>query len=474
MSKTGYLTPNPVEGSCFIVLEVPTGAYWQGLFFGALQELGYAYNWEQYGSLTPQQTANIWWDIIEQARRCVDIVTDVRIIDCRLEILKNGEWEDRGSIYAGLSVGAVGLDAGVPPTVDMVDCALTFGIPAGEQGEQGIQGIQGIPGVQGEPGIQGEQGEPGAQGQPGNLNTPVEYNPEATGEELACSIAWGMTDYIFESFGDTIDIAEEATTTVAALDSILAFFPPAYILTDIVTDYLSELVEAGYSSARAFDTVERRESLAEFIFCELKFQDPVEFTDATRDAIRGWIESQPVTPGKEVFQLFFTMFELDALKQRASIYTYETRNCAGFDDCPDVWCVDLNFAVDDYSEFAETYNEDATMAGTYSSGVGYVGTAVPGFPGASLLNLRITIPTEAFVSQIRITWAASGSGFTGVRWDGGSWDAPLTGATFTANPDQDVTVIEIKVHGSDIPSFAQITRVVIEGEGVDPFGLNNC
>lgn len=61
-----YLTPDdPPVAFVTITLEVPDDPGWLALFFGAITELHEAENFEQFGTLTPDETSQIWQDIIE-------------------------------------------------------------------------------------------------------------------------------------------------------------------------------------------------------------------------------------------------------------------------------------------------------------------------------------------------------------------------------------------------------------------------
>lgn len=63
-----YLTPDtPPAPFVTITIEVPDNPNWLALFFGALTELHEPDNFEEFGNLTPDETSDIWQDIIEAA-----------------------------------------------------------------------------------------------------------------------------------------------------------------------------------------------------------------------------------------------------------------------------------------------------------------------------------------------------------------------------------------------------------------------
>jgi len=59
-----YLTPDtPPAGTICRTIVIPDDLQWKAIVNGALSELFKAYNFEQFGSLTPQETADIFLDM---------------------------------------------------------------------------------------------------------------------------------------------------------------------------------------------------------------------------------------------------------------------------------------------------------------------------------------------------------------------------------------------------------------------------
>ena len=84
----GWLTPNSAEGECKISLVIPNTMEWRAIFFGALTELSYAYNWEQYGAMTPEEAAETADKSIREAVRCEGEMPVEEMV------VPNGEIED--------------------------------------------------------------------------------------------------------------------------------------------------------------------------------------------------------------------------------------------------------------------------------------------------------------------------------------------------------------------------------------------
>jgi microcystin-dependent protein len=64
VTRHAWLTPDeiPAERVCRY-LKVPDGVPWEAAFRGALLLLAEAFNWEQQGTLTPQEVADEWADV---------------------------------------------------------------------------------------------------------------------------------------------------------------------------------------------------------------------------------------------------------------------------------------------------------------------------------------------------------------------------------------------------------------------------
>lgn len=68
MSQNAWLTPDefPASANCFRV-SVPDSLFFEAVFRGALLLLTYAENWEQHGAKTPDETADYWWEFVQNA-----------------------------------------------------------------------------------------------------------------------------------------------------------------------------------------------------------------------------------------------------------------------------------------------------------------------------------------------------------------------------------------------------------------------
>lgn len=98
-----YLTPNsiPTETICR-VLRIPNDLDLIGAISGALLELTYSYNWEQYGTETPEDTAqamllmvNNFFEGCELAQQTPAIIRDIKAQNTGGGGATSGSWQTR-------------------------------------------------------------------------------------------------------------------------------------------------------------------------------------------------------------------------------------------------------------------------------------------------------------------------------------------------------------------------------------------
>lgn len=66
--QTGFPTPDDVpEDEGYIIFRFPNSNDWAGLIMGAAQQLTYPWNFSQWGALTPDEAADAWRLIVQQA-----------------------------------------------------------------------------------------------------------------------------------------------------------------------------------------------------------------------------------------------------------------------------------------------------------------------------------------------------------------------------------------------------------------------
>lgn len=63
----GFPTPDTADADGYLLFIFPSNNDWAGLLLGAAGELANPYNWYEWGSLTPDEAADAWRQIIIQA-----------------------------------------------------------------------------------------------------------------------------------------------------------------------------------------------------------------------------------------------------------------------------------------------------------------------------------------------------------------------------------------------------------------------
>jgi len=103
----GFPTPNyvPTDGG-YIVFKLPKANEWAGLILGAAQELAKEYNWYQWGDMTPEEAAEAFREIVNQAPydTCgCQYPNGSRVLRLseigRVEQLTDGDWTDPTDDY---------------------------------------------------------------------------------------------------------------------------------------------------------------------------------------------------------------------------------------------------------------------------------------------------------------------------------------------------------------------------------------
>lgn len=274
-SKKGYLPPqdiNPLATRC-VTFYIPDELWWLAAFWGQMSALADPFMWEGTDSQRHEIT-QIWEGVLSSARANFDAGECEMTLEFRVV---GGIVEFRPYPTAGwTSIGEA--------------CPCAPPIP-----------------------------------QP-------QYNPDVTTtEELACNIAVGVIEWLMTKYNDTLDAISAAATTAAAFDAIFFIFPPAYIIADIILDAIHEIVSASLTVARAYDTVERREDMQQWLYCEMASTGEMT-SEIWSDFKQAFIDGEfgGISPGRSAMYPYLQSFEEDAILARARIESYGSGNCVAF------------------------------------------------------------------------------------------------------------------------------------------------
>lgn len=265
------------------------------------------------------------------------VLEDIRIQGVALQKTFDGEtWIDVGAVgVASISVNTSEAGSNASSEYNSTTGELTLTIPRGDIGAQAA------------------------------LDEPT-LNPDITDNARVCAVATGLVTWLFEKYNDTIDQFEAVADTVSAMDTVIALFPPGYVVADLVLDALNELAEFGSSLSRTYDTVERREEHQEWFFCHLQ-TDGALSQSVWNDYI-AYITEQGSNFSEHLpYLAYIEFFKFDAARARAAKESYGEGNCIDF-SCNE-WQHEFNFANDG----GMTYGYFPTV-GLYPSGSGETGS----------------------------------------------------------------------------------------------------
>lgn len=404
-------------------------------------------------------------DLLASGGDCM-FLRDVQILDNMLQKTFDGEnWIDVGAVGISdinISTGAAGSSA----TSNMDGTTLNITIPRGDVGAEFAVD---------EPAI----------------------NPDVDDDTRRCAVAVGLVTWLFEKYNDSIDQAEAAADTVSAMDSILALFPPAYLIADVVLDFANELVESGASLARAYDTVDRRENHQEWFYCNLQADGAL--SQAVWDAYFDYLfEEGSANPAVAVYEFYIDMFEFDAARARAAIESYGDGNCVAF-SCGFDWEQDFIFDSSDQQGWVKfggrpcTFGANGIEAGIFLAGSPSTArravTLYHNMPyrdaTTQILNMLTgytdsaagdSSPGDQSFLNMRVLSAQNGTGT--VVFDSGTLDIgsgsgeQVIDATHFVGANQSLLFycqFALKNNSSTVTGSGNVVRYRIRGNGKNPF-----
>lgn len=424
-SKKGYLKPeiiDPLTRRC-VTFYVPDETWWLAAFWGQMTALADVFMWEGTEAERDEIVA-VWAGVLSSARQNFDMG------DCELTLefrSVGGRIEYRPYATAGW------IDIGVA-------CPCPAIIPA------------------------------------------PEYNPDIVDPaELACNVAVGIIEWLMQKYNDTLDQITAASTTAGAFDAIFLIFPPAYLIADIVLDAIQEVINATVSVARAYDTVERREDMQEWLYCMMIGTGEMT-SEIWSDFKQAFIDDEfgGDSPGRAAMYLYLQSFEEDAILARARIESYGSGNCVAF-SC-NTWSHTFDFTLGSQLDWVIEQGVFASQFNSHFIDLGAGG-------GANRYREIVQIKREwaglRQITSVKAFGARSGvpgSPNTNERRLRGVDDVTQKWEYFTAEaPDwtwivsstDNVNELNIRLQVSRGTTFSGcdivITKVVVEGIGADPF-----
>jgi hypothetical protein len=248
-----------------------------------------------------------------------------------------------------------------------------------------------------------------------------------SGELRSCAIATNLVTYIMEKYNDSLDSVEVIENSIMALDSVLGFFPPVYLIFDVITDAINEWYDVGISIARLADSTEFREAFTAKLYCALVDNGHVMSSEVWQQ-ITDWEE--PVLS----LSLYLDAFNYEAIESQAHKASYgEASGCETFD------CQCIPAMIDFETTAGYTVTQGAREAATGNGGYAAFESVTSSDPGAGFLvtvEVEIDFGGETTIGEIDYDMKATRTQSpTSANkqfqqwvegWDGSAWVALFT------------------------------------------------
>jgi hypothetical protein len=282
-----------------------------------------------------------------------------------------------------------------------------------------------------------------------------------------------MVKWIHDFVDQCIEILGAGSAITAIANLALKFFDFLFPAADFVTLILSiagAIFDIGYTALTAAFTTTEYDLLLCIFYCNVDASGQVSATKLAH--IESQITSQlNTTAALVVNAILFIQGEV-GLSNAGVFEALTGQDCSA---CACEWCYTFDFTASDGGWHVLT-----GAPGTYSAGVGWIGTYVS---PTNISSLRIAIDfTTTVISQYEVTYSVAGpgsmegTGFLRLRDSGAtvfSGDVDGNPGTYTHHFDTSGNA-DAAWAGSDSASDQTITRITLHGLGTNPFGDDNC
>lgn len=457
-SNKGYILPaiiDPPETVC-IRIEVPNDANHIYAFWGALDTLGIASNWDWDGLQSGKAAAIVWRDVVNDARLTwgdcdMSAVTNIRIVDCNLEALIDEVW----TVVADLSSCITTHTAPIQSQVDDNETDITGNALDIGDNTDDIDDLEDA-----DPEINSYPPPPTQAGEPDEL----------------CGSAW----YIAEQLEALCQDALIQSQTLDVWEWLEAILSGGGWQTVIVLD-LWELAVANINPTLDTDLSDAIEDIAKIIYCE----------ELDKAAIFTAIQDHETLASdvKTFYETALTSAKPINWDKWVFLGTTDlSHNCDDFCE-PDVWCYEFNTTTG-FGSWVIEYGEE-TVDGIDTEFLNpnienrYIQEAraaliVPSGSPVTKVEMDFWIVYGAFYNSNHLwnIWSDETETFL-ARSFGSTWTNEQIYAVHDPAIGQDIEV-RIRVganiaDAADIGSMrAYIQRIRIYGTGSNPYGADNC
>jgi len=245
----GWLTPNNDDGQLYVLLSIPSTVEWIACLRGAILSLTYDYNWEQFGAMTPEETAQKWLEIFEAIETFEgDLLKDIRLNDAMLQKMfwRSDTWVDVGNV---MRYKIRAIDGGWEMDLDGND---TYEINQFTNSTQNIYG---------------------------------EGLPFADVNDQICRASWALANSLADDFRDVMRYAVISQRISAGIVQMMAEATVVLGLTDDTIRFVSEtlpqlVLDWIKDNSTDPDTIAQ---LAEWIYCSIQTHLPDDLDDVIKD-----------------------------------------------------------------------------------------------------------------------------------------------------------------------------------------------
>lgn len=293
--------------------------------------------------------------------------------------------------------------------------------------------------------------------------------PGADGDAKRCNAAWAaakvIEDDIIQKFAET----EVGITIFGVIVAAIALYLSAGALTPLVMAIVGAAMQAGSAAIQAAFTAQVWEDFRCILYCNMG--DDASFTveqwQAVKIDINGTFTGIVATLLDGTVNAFGSVGMTNAARSNRASGT-------GCDTCPceAVWCYEFDFLTVD-GGFA---NVSGSNYGNWVSGQGWVSETVPGSGGQSIWIKRDFVSVITRV-EIDVTWTNTTGRNIQVNTQDTALISDVGGAplshTFTWDGLRSATQLVLNPSGGT-GNVVRITRLLVRGEGTNPFGADNC
>lgn len=378
------------------------------------------------------------------------LIEDIRVENCVLEIQQGGVWTPVAGFDASCFIG-----------------------PEGPQGPPGLDGADGTDGADGQPGPPGAQGPPGQDAEPGQ--TPADTAPVSVPADISAEndaifgASMAVVQWLYEEAIDVASSAEGLSDTVDIINNLLQLFPGFGTLYDIAGfDNFVEIVTtiggAGRTAIEAAYDVALQRDMACTLYCAIKANNDVFERSVMPGVLADWVLGNPINPARIAIEDMGDFYTIFAFRYLSREYSLNLNNpdpdwavlCT---DCPEEWCYTLQLSYP--VTFTGSGCEGDTLQQRFFA------------LGQNVTPTRI----EADVGLDMASGCNETSAFQGRLNGEYVFGDPVTaaGGTTISNAGNGQPIDTIRFSTRE-PSgnVGTLTAVRIYGNGVNPFGADNC